>query len=197
MSAAPPAAQAQLRTWLQSLSLVPDAEFARFASKHITAAQYEKGSFFTRSGDATDRVGYVVRGLFRVYYTGPDGSFHVRNFCPEGSPLGSYVTVLAEQPAHVDIEALEDSLVLQFPYRALAAELQTSAAWERLGRRIAEQHYVSRERREWTLLTQNAAGRLRQFERDFGGLAHRLSQTDIASYIGVRRETLSRLKRKR
>jgi CRP-like cAMP-binding protein len=197
MSVERASAEGRLRAWLQSLSRLPEPEVARFLAQHVTAAKYAKGSFFTRSGDASDRVGFVAAGLFRVYYTGPGGTYHVRNFCPEGTPIGSYATVLVKEPAHVDIEALEESVVLQFPYQALAQHFEVSAAWERLGRRIAELHYISRERREHTLLTLDAGGRLREFENLFGALAARLTASDIASYIGVRRETLSRLRRGR
>jgi CRP-like cAMP-binding protein len=190
-------ALAAFRTYLLGLAPLPRADVDAFLTDEVTAAPYAKGTFFTRVGDTHDRLGFVARGLFRVYYTATDGTYHVRNFCAEGRPIGSYATVLQRLPAHVDIEALEDALVLQFRYAALAKRLETNAAWERAGRRIAEAHYVSRERREHTLLTMDAAGRLAQFEGELGHLEHRLTAADVASYIGVRRETLSRLKRRR
>jgi CRP-like cAMP-binding protein len=185
---------AALRDFLLQLAPLRQDQLDTFF-KHVALARYAKGAFFTRAGDTHDRVGFVARGLFRIYYTATDGTLHVRNFCFEGRPLGSYATVLQGQPAHVDIEALEDSEVLQFSYRDFARQLDGGAAWERVARRLAEQHYISRERREQVLLTLDAAGRLAAFEDEFGAIAPRLTNADVASYIGVRRETLSRLRK--
>jgi CRP-like cAMP-binding protein len=181
-----------LREYLSHYSELPEPELLEFAA-HVSRQHYQRGEFFTRIGDTHDRVGFVVHGLFRVYYIGPEGEYHIRNFCQEGRPLGSYATLLTGQAAHVNIEALEDSWVLQFSFTRLEAWFARSAAWERLGRRIAEQHYISRERREYSLLAFDARGRVDRFHEDFPGLEPRLTRTDIASYIGVRPETLSRL----
>jgi CRP-like cAMP-binding protein len=189
-------AKALLRAYMLELGEVPEPEIDLMFAK-IHEATYRKGSFFTRAGEAHDRIGFVVRGLFRVYYTGVDGTLHIRNFCPEGTPIGSYATVLQCTPAHVDIEALEESLVLQFSYRDFQQRMQAHHAWDRIARRVAELHYVSRERREFDLLTLDAEGRFDRFREEFGHIEARLTSTDVASYIRVRRETLSRLKRRR
>jgi CRP-like cAMP-binding protein len=189
-------AKVLLRAYLLQLGEVPEPEVDAFFTK-IYEATYRKGSFFTRVGEAHDRIGFVVRGLFRSYYTGADGTHHIRNFCPEGTPIGSYATVLHCTPAHVDIEALEESVVLQFSYRDFQQRMQAHPAWDRIARRVAELHYVSREKREFDLLTRDAEGRFDRFLEEFGHIEGRLTSTDIASFIRVRRETLSRLKRRR
>ena len=183
-----------VRSYLESLSPVPAAELEPFLAA-LVVKEYAPGEFFTRIGDTHDRVGFVVRGVFRVYYLGPEGELHVRNFCKEGMPLGSYATILTGQPAHVSIEALETSVVAQFPYRELSTRFARHPTWERLGRRVAEEHYIARERREYTLLALDAQARYERFREDFPGLESRVTQTNIASYVGVKPETLSRLKK--
>jgi CRP-like cAMP-binding protein len=190
---AEPAAPGRVLAYLASLSPIPEDELRAFVAEKLSAVDYPAGHFFVRAGDLTARIGFVERGLFRVYYTGQGGRRHVRNFCAEGAPIGAYGAILAGQPANVSIEALEDARVLELPYRAMAAQFATSALWERCGRRIAEAHYQSRERREHALLMLDAQGRLSRFHADFPGLAARLPRSDVASYIGVRPETLSRL----
>src|SRR6185503_7847749 len=104
---------------------------AAFAREHASEVDYPRGSFFTRTDQRDAPIGFVIRGLFRVYYSGADGTYHVRNFIAEGRPLGSYATAISNEPAHVDIEALEDSRVLQFSFEALRAQFARSQAWER------------------------------------------------------------------
>jgi CRP-like cAMP-binding protein len=175
---------------------VPEAEITDFAPV-ITVQRYEPGELFTRVGDTHDRVGFVLSGVFRVYYVAPDGEMFIRNFCHEGKPVGSYATILTGKPAHVSIEALEPASVAQFSYAELARRYDRHPVWERIGRRIAEEHYIARERREYHLLAFDAATRYEHFRRDFPGLDQRITQVNIASYIGVTPETLSRLRKKR
>lgn len=187
-----PAGLARLRDRVLAYAPVPPAQLDAFLGE-VRVRSYEPGSFFTLPGDTHDRVGFVLEGLFRVYYTGEDGGVRIRNFCHEGKPLGSYATILAGLPAHVAIEALEPSRVAEFPYAALARRFEEHAAWERVGRLLAEEHYVARERREFEFLTLGAAERYEAFRQAFPGLDARLKRRDVASYVGVEPETFSRL----
>lgn len=180
------------RARILALAPVPEDLLTSFLAD-ARVRGYEPGAFFTRPGDTHDRVGFVLEGLFRVYYTGEDGSVRIRNFCHEGRPLGSYATILAGLPAHVSIEALEASRVLEFGYSALERRFNEHPSWERLGRRLAEEHYVSRERREHQLLALDARGRYEAFRAEFPGLDARVKRRDVASYIGIEPETFSRL----
>ncbi len=187
----------EVQSALSRLSPVPAAELARFIESETILAQYPIGTYFTRPSDASARLGFVVKGLFRVFYVGPDGSEHVRNFCRKGTFIGAYGAILSGQVANVAIQSLEAAEVLELSYPALARQFETGAEWERLGRRIAEEHYISRERREHALLTLDAFGRLQRFQQEFADIAPFLKRSDIASYIDVRPETLSRLGHRR
>lgn len=185
-----------IKAYLRAFADLPEAELAAFASA-VSVMRIMPGELFTRTGDTHDRVGLVLSGVFRVYYMSPEGNLFIRNFCKEGMPIGSYATLLTSQPAHVSIEALEPSTVAQFRYAELTNRFDRHPAWERVGRRIAEEHYIARERREYHLLAFDAATRYEHFLRDFPGLDQRITQANIASYLGVTPETLSRIIRKK
>jgi CRP-like cAMP-binding protein len=186
----------QLRAYLNRFADFPDSEIDDLVSV-LRLRKFGPHENFTRIGDTHDLVGFVLRGLFRIYYISQDGGLHVRGFCAEGYALGSYATIISSQPAHVNIEALEPSLVLQLAYSEISKRFDKHPAWERLGRRLAEYHYISRETREYQFLAFDAAERYDKFLEDFPGFEQRISQTNIASYIGVAPETLSRIIRKR
>ncbi len=181
---------------LRSLAPLSEHEFSELVPL-LKDQSYEKGEKFCKPGEMSDRVGFVLTGLFRVYYLGQEGEVHVRNFCAEDRLLGSFATILAAEPAHVCIEALEASRVATLSYRSFERLFEKGAVWERVGRKIAESHYVSRERREFQLLTMDAAERYQAFLRDFPGLEERITQINVAAYLGVSPVTLSRLKAKR
>ncbi|MGE0527201.1 MAG: Crp/Fnr family transcriptional regulator [Bdellovibrionales bacterium] len=181
-----------VKTFIGMMSSLPDQELSEFF-RVLELKSYAANSYFTQVGDTHDRVGLVVQGVFRVYYPSADGKIHIRNFCREGMLLGSYATILTGQPAHVSIQSLEESTVLQFSYGFITERCERHWGWERLARRVAEGHYISREQREYQFLSLDAAGRLEQFRKDFPGLEERIAKAHIASYIGVQPETLSRL----
>src|SRR5258708_1921455 len=77
---------------------------------------YGRGEVFVRAGDQDDRMAIVIGGLFRAYYLTDDGKLYIRKFYRERDVMGSFATALAEEPAHVSIDALADSRVVQLRY---------------------------------------------------------------------------------
>ena len=174
---------------------LPQDELLLFAEK-INMKSFTKGQFFTQIGDSHDNIAFVQSGVFKVYYLTSDGRQVTRNFCTKGKPVGSYVTILQKKSAHVNIQATEDSVVHMTTYSHLQSFFTKGIAWECLGRKIAEEHYISREKREHQLLTLDATQRYQCFKEDFPGLENRVNQGDIASYLGIDPATLSRIRRK-
>ncbi|NRA65962.1 MAG: Crp/Fnr family transcriptional regulator [Pseudobacteriovorax sp.] len=185
-----------LKAYFNSLSPLSSGEFASFSSG-LRLSRFKKHETFTTVGDIHDRVGFVAEGVFKVYYSTSEGRSIIRNFCIEGSPIGSFATILTKQPAHVTIEALEDSIIFETSFEHLASYFERGIAWQKLGRRIAELHYISREKREFQLLSLDASERYEAFKIDFPGLEDRVNQSDIASFLGVDPATLSRIRRKK
>ena len=182
----------QLQKYFMQLAQVSENDFEYFVDL-IEERRYLKGDFFCEPEQKDDLVGFVISGIFRVYYLNQEGEVFIRNFCMEGSPIGSYATILTSDPSHVCIEALENSSVVTINYSNFSSLFEKKGCWERLGRKIAELHYISRERREYQLLTMNATKRYEAFLKDFPGLEARITQSNMASYIGVNPVTLSRI----
>ena len=82
-----------------------------------------------------------------------------------------------------------------WPYRTLADLYDRDPQWQRLGRLAAEMLYVRKERRELSFLLQNAETRYRNFLRDFP-CSSQIPQYYVASYLGIRPQSLSRLKKR-
>ena len=86
--------------------------------------------------------------------------------------------------------------LLVWPYQVLLDLYESSMEWQKLGRRVAELLYVHKEQRELSFLLLDAEGRYRQMRAQFGVEADAIPQYFLASYLGVRPQSLSRLKRK-
>ena len=74
--------------------------------------------------------------------------------------------------------------------------LDSSMNWQRLGRKIAELHYVGKEKREHSFLTMSATDRYLQMVEQYPGIEGRLAQFHLASYLGITASALNRIIKK-
>jgi CRP-like cAMP-binding protein len=103
--------------------------------------------------------------------------------------------VLAREPNRFVIAAVADARTLAFPTSLLPKLFDRHPAWERIGRVLAEQMAIRKETRERELLLDSAYVRFQRFADRYPELVDWIPQRQIASYIGVTEQALSRLLR--
>ncbi|ANY67762.1 hypothetical protein BBD42_15775 [Paenibacillus sp. BIHB 4019] len=129
-------------TRLQQISPIPEEEeqaFKRLAVHKSIA----KNSHFIREGEQADCIGICVSGLFRLYYTTPDGVEFNKSFCANNDFIAAYSSLLEIVPAFFSIQALMDSELIIIPYKDFQSLYDRHICWERLGRALIEQLYCS------------------------------------------------------
>src|SRR5262245_27438280 len=179
------------RVGAQGLSL-PEPEWRAF-ERLLAPRRFSKGERFVEPGDRRGLVGLVRSGLFRFYYVDADGREATKTFRGPGELAAAYAELLMGVPSRTFVEALEDSELLVAPYAELLRLYARHPGWQELGRRVAERFYVNKERREFELLQLPAAERYRLFDREYPGLAARIPQYHVASYLGITPVALSRI----
>jgi CRP-like cAMP-binding protein len=182
------------RRALSRLSPIPPAEWASFRRILSRKRLRKGGTLITLGGDPTE-VAFVLKGLLKASYTTHDGNEFIRNFSPERTFVAAYSSLLTGQPSNVTVRAIEDAELITFPFPKYERHLERHACWQEIGRKLAELHYLMREKRQYELLALDAQERYRSFRKEFAPLLGRLSQQDIATYIGVTPISFSRLKR--
>ncbi|MBZ4416462.1 Crp/Fnr family transcriptional regulator [Myxococcus sp. RHSTA-1-4] len=163
------------------------------ASERVLA----KRELFVRPGEPADRFAVVLQGVFRAVRVSARGVESVKAFRAEGELIGAYAEMLQRQPSMTAIEALEPGRVLVFQTRDLHALEQGHVCWERLARRVAEHHFILKERREQEFLDLTAEERLVRFWEEHPHLKGRVPQRDVAAYLGITEEALSRIMSRR
>lgn len=169
------------------------------AGQLLVISKYQKltkGSLFIRAGEKPQKLGIVLKGLFRYLYTDTEGNEYTKSFMPETSFLSSYSSMIRKEPSYYDIEALEDSEILEFAYEDWCALKDSSPAWKDLLIQMLERGYGAKERRERDLLLLDAETRYRNFCNEFPHLITRVKQHQIASFLGIKPESLSRIRKK-
>ena len=189
-------AHAQLFALLRSLAPVP-ADALAALERLLVARSFPRDGWLLRAGERAELSFFIVRGLVREYYTDREGTEHTRTFLTEGQLTGSLIDLISGAPAVTWIQALEPTDTVAFRYRDFEALLDRYPPLERCARRFAEGLYLRKVGRERDMLALTAEQRHTEWLAEHGPLDGRLRRRDVASYLGVTPEHLSRLRRRR
>ncbi|GGH72272.1 CRP-like cAMP-binding protein [Filimonas zeae] len=185
-----------LRVHIESVSKLTDEEFEYILS-HFTAVKYKKHNMLVREGDLVKHEYFVLKGCLRSYITHPDtGKEFTYSFAAENWWISEREAFTKGVPAATAIECLEDCELLALSHdnrMKLGRELWKYEHY------VAEKGalgYVAIQKRMQLMLMGSPKERFENFVEQYPQLYSRISKTIIASYLGVSRETISRLYRK-
>jgi CRP-like cAMP-binding protein len=153
-----------------------------------------KGQVLQRPGDAVGRGYYVFEGCLRSYVIDADGKEHVLQFAPENWLVGDQKAAIRKAPATLFIDALEDSLVIELDFTMALATERREELMELLMNKLRN-NVVALNDRIVDLLAATGEERYLRFIETYPGLAQRLPQKLIASYLGLTPESLSRIRK--
>lgn len=157
--------------------------------------QIKKDEFFISEGQVPKKFGIVINGLFRYYYISDKGDEFTKGLILKGNVLAAYSAMLHQQKSLFYIQALEDAVVLEIDYN-LWLELQMqNSFWDKLLITLLQKGYCIKEKRERELLLLDAEARYKIFLEEFPTLEKRIKLQIIASYLGIKPESLSRIRK--
>ncbi|GAE29654.1 Crp/Fnr family transcriptional regulator [Halalkalibacter hemicellulosilyticus] len=186
---------ATLYKQLQSITSIPLEEWNVFKAIG-TFQRIDKSKHFVIASETPESIGFCLNGLFRFYYTTLEGTEYNKSFCIKGEFVTSYSALLQQSPSPFSIQAITNSELIVFPYKSFKVLYERHPCWERLGRIIAEQLYIKKEKREHELLTLSAEERYKVFLQQFAEMANQIPQYQIASYLGITPVALSRIRKR-
>ncbi|MBO9727754.1 MAG: Crp/Fnr family transcriptional regulator [Chitinophaga sp.] len=153
----------------------------------------KKNEYFLQEGKVANQVAFVEKGLIRYVMTRDGEEMHTYFSC-ENEWLGNHESFLSRQPANVSIVALEPSVLLVISRENLQLMYDTLKQGDRLGRLIIESVFVESLKQVASLYAATPEERYQEFFEKFSRLQHRIPQYMIASYIGVKPQSLSRIR---
>ena len=157
----------------------------------------KKRQFIVQPGFTTRSRNFIIKGAFRAYVVSNDGEEHTIQFAIENWWISDFNSYIYQQPATMFIVALEDSIVLQLDYAKEQALKKSNHKFETFFRIIAEKGLAFEHRRITLNLTQTAQERYENFSNNFQHIVQRVPQYALASYLGMTREFLSKIRNKR
>jgi CRP-like cAMP-binding protein len=173
-----------------------DDEFNRFTS-FLQQHNLERKQALLSAGEVCWFEGYVVSGCLRIHHTDPDGWEFVLDFAAENQWIADIGSFAAQSPAAFAIDALEPTELLLLKKADKERLCQEVPRCELLFRGLTQRAVVSLQLRLIATLHHSAEERYEEFKRRFPGLEGRVAQHQIAAYLGISPEFLSRIRHKR
>jgi CRP-like cAMP-binding protein len=177
---------------LRELISLSDEDFAAFGAA-LVPVQLRKNELLLREGEVCRSVAYIEQGCLRYFYN-VGGEERTGQFFFEGDWYTDYDSFLDQRPSAQSIQALEPTRVWLLPYAALYRFYAERPVFERFGRLMAEQAYRGSKARGAAFLNHTPTERYEQLLRTRPHLVQRVSQRVLASFLGIKPESLSRIR---
>jgi CRP-like cAMP-binding protein len=142
------------------------------------------------------RLTFVNSGLLRVYFLA-EASERTCRFLPEGSWYTDFESFATGGPSREYVQALEASEVVQIEKSDLEKLYREYPNLERAGRLLTESALVGIHQRNQMLTLESPELRYERLCEESPSLVNRLPQYYLASYLNIRPESLSRIRKRR
>lgn len=163
----------------------------RFSTMEVAAKR-----FLVEPNIVCQHVYFVKKGVARIIINKASGDETSCYFAQEGEFISNYESFLTGVPSPYGIETLENCELLAIDRMGMEELYAKVRNGERIGRKIAEFIFVDTIERLTSFYTESAEVRYEKFLQRYPGLNNRIPQHYIATYIGVRPQSLSRIKKR-
>lgn len=179
---------------LSSVIAISEEEFQQFCTS-FKPKKLRKKQYLLQSGDVNRYQAFVVKGLLRSYTVDEKDNEHILQFASEGWWIADLSSYLTSEPSILNIDALEDSELLLLDKNAWEASMKSIPVLEHYFRIILQNHLVATQKRLLQSLSETAEEKYTRFLKTYPECLQRMPQHMIASYLGITRETLSRVRK--
>jgi len=169
-------------------------ESVRLLCANYQPQKLDKGQILLKEGQVCRYIYFIETGLLRTYYI-KNGKEINLNFAFEDSFVTNLKSFLSERPSAYCISASEDTTVWKFSRIQLLDLYRQSGELESFGRKLMERLLIRQEDHSNLFKLYNPAERYHYIAKYSPQLLQRVSLSQLASYLGISRETISRIRR--
>jgi len=185
---------ALLRSHIEKRVPLTDEEFQLtsgfFLPKTVMARQ-----FFLQEGDVSGKMAFVNSGCLRKYTIDQKGKEHIIQFAVKDWWMTDLNSFLSGTPSTLNIDALQDSELLLLEKSSREKLLEALPKMERFFRLLLESNYIATHNRISDSLSASAEERYLTFIRTYPRMMEEIPQHQIASYLGITPQSLSRIRK--
>ncbi|HEY8960240.1 Crp/Fnr family transcriptional regulator [Chitinophaga sp.] len=181
-----------LRQHIEQITPLNDEELA-YVKTFFTLKRVRKNQYLLHEGDEVKYEYLVVKGIYKVFYVDAQGKEYIVQLAQENWWMTDYQAYFKQKQATMYVQCMEEGEVLCLTLHGrekLSADLHKM---EHFFRVKLTNGYVALQQRVTLLLSSTPQQRYEEFAKLYPSLLQRISKKFIAEYLGVSRETLSRL----
>ncbi len=170
-------------------------EECELSTQFFVQKKVRKRQFLLQEGDICKHLAFVSNGCLREYTVDQRGDEHIIQFAIEGWWISDLTSFLSGKPSSHNIDALQDSEVLLLDKSARESLFESVPRMERFFRLLLEGNYVATHKRINDALSASAEERYLTFINTYPQLVEQIPQNQIASYLGITPQSLSRIRK--
>jgi CRP-like cAMP-binding protein len=177
-----------------SSSVVSEEDFGIIKS-YFSFKRIRKKQYFLQEGQVCRHFAFVIKGAMRQYSIDEKGVEHFVQLAIENWWVGDRESWVMLTPSLYYIDASEDSEVLLVSYADAMKLVELFPAIGEMMRKMDERNNIARQKRITSAISYTAERRYADFVNEYPDLFQRFPQRVIASYIGITKDTLSRVRK--
>lgn len=174
---------------------VTDVELS-YLETGLSVSNLKARQFYIEANELQQSVGFVSKGLLRSFYIDEEGKEITVRFIAENDFATNYVAFISLKPSKFYIQCIEPSEIVNIPYLHMQNSYSKFLTLEQYGRLVAEEVLKHHQKRIESFLFENAEERYLDFMKTFPNLYNRVSISSLSTYLGVERQSLTRIRKK-
>ena len=156
----------------------------------------KKKTLLLRQGEVCRFEAYIVKGCVKKYYIDENGDQVILQFAVEDWWISDIGSFSEQRPSNLFIEAFEDTELLTIDFDSKQKLFTEIPNLERVFRIMVQRAYSVLESRFYATVSHSAESRYLEFLSKYPTIPQRVPQQQIASYLGITPESLSRIKKR-
>lgn len=160
----------------------------------IGVKKVKRKQFLEQPGYVSKQRNFVVEGALHAYIIGNNGQEHTILLAVQNGWIGDHRSFVLQEPGTLFVEALEDSILIQWSYESEQMLLTRIPAFALLMMKRSQRVAVTLQDRVISNLTLSAEGRYEELAAKCPEYFKRIPLYIIASYLGMTREFLSKIR---
>jgi CRP-like cAMP-binding protein len=167
----------------------------QFFTSILKHRKIRKRQYLLQAGDINPYENFVIKGCLRAFTVDAEGEEHIVMFGLEGWWISDMYSFLTNTPATQHIDALEDSEVLSIEKSDLEKLYEQVPKFNKFFLKLLQNAFVAHQKRILSKNSQTAEEQYLEFITKYPAIEQRVPQSQIASYLGITPETISRIRR--
>lgn len=182
----------KLKKHIETVIPITKDEFS-FIMAHFTIKNFKKGDFLIEKGNRNVDAYFIISGLLKLSYDDEQGKEHIVSFAMEDWWESDFSAFYSQAPATMHLQCLENTMVYSLTYTNYQKLCAEQPKMEQFFLKKSSNGHIASQQRILSFLSNTAKERYNELLKKQPTLLQRVPKTLLASYLGVSRETLSRL----